>query len=238
MDITDCIVNIGSCLREKSSSINVFISGLIPIDESWSVNRVLIKDVNRILKYLCLKHDFSFIDQINGWTHPNGDLDPSLFFRDSLHLIEEGNVKLAKLIINSIALTNNICFSSNTGKRYSYSDNCENKASISFALTLNEADFPPLSPPIHAHKCKDSPYSNNCNRDLCETHGSNYVSSTSKPVTTKTVCKSVRIVSCNKPVIVSPVSKSLHTSKICSGKTVRCSVSTKPVSALISSEPV
>ena len=32
-----------------------------------------------------------------------------------------------------------------------------------------------------------SPYSNNCNRDLCETHGSNYVSSTSKPVSSKTV---------------------------------------------------
>ena len=26
-----------------------------------------------------------------------------LFFRDPLHLVEEGNVKLAKLIINSIA---------------------------------------------------------------------------------------------------------------------------------------
>ena len=135
MDITNCIVNIGSCLREKSSSINVFISGLIPIDESWSVNRVLIKDVNRILKYLCLKHDFSFIDQINGWTHPNGDLDSSLFLRDSLHLIEEGNVKLAKLIINSIALTNNICFSSNTGKRNSYSDTCKR---LTFLLYLHQ----------------------------------------------------------------------------------------------------
>ena len=77
MDIADCIVNIGSCLREKSSSINVFICGLIPRDESLFVNRVLIKDVNRILKYLCLKPDFSFIDQSNGWTLPNGDLDPS-----------------------------------------------------------------------------------------------------------------------------------------------------------------
>ena len=53
---------------------------------------------------------FHFIDQSNGWTLPNGDLDPSLFFKDSLHLIEEGNVKLAKLIISSIALTNNMFF--------------------------------------------------------------------------------------------------------------------------------
>ena len=42
-----------------------------------------------LLKYLCLKHDFSYIDQSNGWTLPNSDLDPSLFFRDSLHLVEE-----------------------------------------------------------------------------------------------------------------------------------------------------
>ena len=69
-----------SCLRKKSSSIKVLICGLIPRDESWSVNRVLIKDVNRIFKYLYLKHDFSFIDQSNGWILPNGDLDPSLFF--------------------------------------------------------------------------------------------------------------------------------------------------------------
>ena len=53
LDIADCIVNIGSCLCEKSSSVNVFICGLISRDESWSENRVLIKDVNRILKYLC-----------------------------------------------------------------------------------------------------------------------------------------------------------------------------------------
>ena len=35
LDLADCIVHIGSC-------------GLILRDESWSVNRVLIKDVNKI----------------------------------------------------------------------------------------------------------------------------------------------------------------------------------------------
>ena len=116
LDIADCIVNIGSCLREKSCSVNVFINRLIPRDESWSVNKVLIKHVNKMLKYLCSKHDFSYVYQSNGWTLPNANLDPSLFLRDYLHLIEQGNVKLAKLIINSIALTNNTCFSSNTVK--------------------------------------------------------------------------------------------------------------------------
>ena len=44
--------------------------------------------------------------------------------------------------------------------------------------------------------------------------------------------------SCNKTIIFSPVYKSLHASNIYIRKTVRCSVICKPVSALISSEPV
>ena len=46
MDIVGCIVNIGCCLREKSSNMNVFICGLIPRDKSWPVNRALIKNIN------------------------------------------------------------------------------------------------------------------------------------------------------------------------------------------------
>ena len=68
---------------------------------------------------------------------------------------------------------------------YSNSHTCKNTASVSFALTLNEPDFPPLYPPVHAYKCKHSNFSNNFNRALSETHGSNYVSSTSKPLVLK-----------------------------------------------------
>ena len=63
------------------------------------------------------------------------------------------------------------------------------------------------------------------------------VSSNSKPVSTKTFCKSVRIMSCNKPVVFSPVYKYLRARNSIS-KTVCCSISCKPVSALISTEPV
>ena len=51
-NLADCIVNSGSCLREKSSSFNDFIYELIPRNENWSINRVLIKGVNRIFEYL------------------------------------------------------------------------------------------------------------------------------------------------------------------------------------------
>ena len=35
----------------KSNSINVSVYGLISLDEGWSVNRVLINEVDEILKY-------------------------------------------------------------------------------------------------------------------------------------------------------------------------------------------
>ena len=86
------------------------------------------------------------------------------------------------MIINSIAVTNNICFLSNIGKKYSYNDNCKNKASISFALTLNEADFPPLSLLNHTHKCKLSPYSNNCNSFSLNEHDFPPLSNVCQPI--------------------------------------------------------
>ena len=52
------------------------------------------------------------------------------------------------------------------------------------------------------------------------------------------MCKTSRIVSCNKPVIFSPVYKSCHAGNICISKTVCCSVNCKPVSTLINSDPV
>ena len=42
-----------------------------------------------------------------------------------------------------------------------------------FALTVSEADVPSLFPAIHTQ---------DCNRALCKTRGSNYVSPTSKSV--------------------------------------------------------
>ena len=79
-DIADYIISIGSILQKKSSGINVSICGLIPCDEDWSVNRVLINEVNEILKHQCNINGFAFIFQDHGWTFVNGSLDCSLFF--------------------------------------------------------------------------------------------------------------------------------------------------------------
>ena len=79
--------------------MNIIICGLIPRDECWSVNRLLINKVNDILKYESQKNGFVFIVQDNGLNLPNGSLNCFLFYKDSLHLVEEGNFKLAKSIV-------------------------------------------------------------------------------------------------------------------------------------------
>ena len=81
---------------------------------------------------------------------------------------------------------------------------------------------------------KHSTFSNNGNRALCEIPSKNYVSSTSKLVCTKTVCKPVCIVICKKPVIFFLFTSLLALVILVS---VCCSISCKPVNALISSEP-
>ena len=98
-DIADCIVDVGTIFQRNSKTVNIIICGLIPRDECWSVNRLLINKVNDILKYVSHKNGFVFIVQDHGWNLPNGSLDCFLFYKDSLHLVEQGNFKLAKSIV-------------------------------------------------------------------------------------------------------------------------------------------
>ena len=44
-DIADCIIRITSIFQKKSSGFSVNVCGLIPHDECWSVNRVLINEM-------------------------------------------------------------------------------------------------------------------------------------------------------------------------------------------------
>ena len=148
-DIADCIISLGSILQKKSSGINVSIYGLIPRDEGWSVNRVLINEVNEILKHQCNINGFAFIFQDHGWTFANGSLDCSLFYKDMLHLTEKGNVKLAKSITLSITSRYNHINLSSTNSNMSYSDITRQKVQSTISFLLNEHDFPPLSNVCH-----------------------------------------------------------------------------------------
>ena len=67
-------------------TINVFICGILPRNYISSINRLLIKEKNNILKSLCSVNRTAFIDKGSNWIQMSGSLKPDLFYSDKLHL--------------------------------------------------------------------------------------------------------------------------------------------------------
>ena len=118
-------------------------SGILPTDECYSVNRILMKEINAILKCKCAFYSLNFVQQEKGWTDNNDTFDTSLFYHDKLYLIQNGNIKLSESIITATEDTNigqNTLFNKMTSKkRNQFMKTYE----MAVSFKLNPADFPP-----------------------------------------------------------------------------------------------
>ena len=123
-DIADGVIELSETSQSKYNLINIATGGIHPCDDSRSINRVLIKKINEILKDSC-------------WTVANGSLNPDLFFLDNVHLVEQGNLKLAESIFSSIENFNSVTCNKQKKFLISY------KMAVPFKLS--NSDFPPLS---------------------------------------------------------------------------------------------
>ena len=88
-DIADGILEIARSFKTNYSCVNVIICGILPRDDSWSVNRVSIKKVNLILKLKCYESSYTFVSYHSGWSLANGSLNADLYYLDRLHLVEK-----------------------------------------------------------------------------------------------------------------------------------------------------
>ena len=77
---------------------------------------------------------FFFIDQDTYWTQPNGCLNCGMFYLEKLHLLEEGNLVLAKSICRSMKYSHKII----TRNDFKTSNK------LAMAYQLNNSDFPVL----------------------------------------------------------------------------------------------
>ena len=68
-----------------------------------------------------------------------------MFYKDLLHLIKQGNVKLAKSISLTISSRYNHINLSSTNSNTSYSDITRQKVQSNIPFLFNEHDFPPSS---------------------------------------------------------------------------------------------
>ena len=134
------MITIGSVFKNQSSNPNIFIYGILSRDESFSFSRLIINKVNDLLKSKCSVKNFDFINQGNGWTLNNGALAFSLFYSDSLHLVEKDNLKLGKSILKAIDSNSNT-----------------NPYKKAVCFNLNECHFSPLPFPATRGKPIHSP---------------------------------------------------------------------------------
>ena len=104
-------------------------------DECTSINRVYIIETNKILKVKCSLNKFFFIDQDTSWTQPNGCLNSVMFYLEKLHVVERGNLVLAKSICRSMEYSHRIITRNKFKTSYK----------VATVFQLNNADFPVLS---------------------------------------------------------------------------------------------
>ena len=79
----------------------IFVCCLLPRGNNCPINRVYINEINNYLFYKSKLNGVNFINH-SDWTLQDGSLKPNLFYVEKLHLIKEGNAKLAASICNSI----------------------------------------------------------------------------------------------------------------------------------------
>ena len=99
-DIFQDSIDIGSVFKNQSSNPNIFICGILPppCSESFLINKLIINEVNDLLKSKFPVKNFHYINQSARWTMNNGVLN-------DLHLIEKPNLKLGKPILKALSLT-------------------------------------------------------------------------------------------------------------------------------------
>ena len=134
-DIFQGLIAIGSSFKIRFNNPNIFICGLLSPDECFSINKVIIDEINELLRFKCSVNSFHFIDQSNWWTLKNGTLYFLLFYSDDLHLVEKGNLELGKSILKATDSTI-------TGSRIP--DLYKNEV-CSADFNLNLQDFPTLA---------------------------------------------------------------------------------------------
>ena len=92
---------------------------------------------------------------------PTGYLDYSHFYRDSLHLVGQGNVKLAKSITSTLTKWNNQINLSSKNRNTLYSDASKQFVPLTISFSFKEDGFPPLT-----NVCRPVSKSGNCSNHV------------------------------------------------------------------------
>lgn len=103
-EIAQGILAIAEFIRNKKPDMSIIVCGILPRDLHPGSRRDKIDEVNEeLFQYISYSDELRdenvyFLPPEKGWTVRGGALDEKLYFTDHLHLVEEGDEKLAKSI--------------------------------------------------------------------------------------------------------------------------------------------
>lgn len=83
-----------SVFKNQCSNSIIFIFEILLRDEFFSVNKLIINELNDLLKAKCSFKKFHFLNQSNGSALHNGAFAFSLFYSDGLYSVEKDNSNL------------------------------------------------------------------------------------------------------------------------------------------------
>eukprot|EP00112_Aurelia_sp_Birch-Aquarium-sp1_P009827 Seg2132.2 transcript_id=Seg2132.2/GoldUCD/mRNA.D3Y31 product="Platelet-activating factor acetylhydrolase IB subunit gamma" protein_id=Seg2132.2/GoldUCD/D3Y31 len=118
-EIKNRIAKIAQEILHKEPDACVIITGLLPRDKRISSKRKEIQEVNKLLAELCEndgRPNLMFTKPEEDWTHADGLLNEKYYYFYLLHLNEEGNKKIAKLIMKHLQEFKRLTGPPNTGR--------------------------------------------------------------------------------------------------------------------------
>ena len=103
IDIAKGILNTGKSLLEKAPKSNIILTAILPHDKCKSKRRNKLCEVNSYLSSSWkIEKNMLYMDQGSGWILNSDMLGKSLYYKDHLHLIENGNTKFVSKISNNL----------------------------------------------------------------------------------------------------------------------------------------
>ena len=96
-DIAEALVFLAESIKQRLPNAVVFLTGIFPRGETELLPKI--HNVNNILEKLTSTAQFVYYDKPDfDWLHPSGTLITKYYFRDKLHLSEEGYKKFSRYI--------------------------------------------------------------------------------------------------------------------------------------------
>ena len=98
-EIANSILYIALLFKKRNSCLKIIITGIFPRDDKFSRFRIIVPQINQLLKNFTSTYDFiDFLEPTKDWLKYNGDLNNKLFWTDHLHLSKFRNKKFASSI--------------------------------------------------------------------------------------------------------------------------------------------